>query len=70
MEAMPCPHCDTPLDKVLDLPYGYWQWDGERYVLATTAETVDVAPWVCINCLTSLRKFHPQDITTATLNTE
>lgn len=61
--AMACPHCHEPLDVVLDLPYGYWKWDGARYVLTTTGPGVDVAPWVCRSCLRELRSFHPQDVT-------
>ncbi|MBS1265260.1 MAG: hypothetical protein MAG471_01101 [Acidimicrobiaceae bacterium] len=67
MQPMACHHCGEPLDRVLDLPYGYWEWDGVRYNLKSTADTVNVAPWACPNCLRSLRPFHPQDVTAASL---
>ncbi len=67
MQAMACPHCGEPLNQVLDLPYGYWEWDGERYNLKSTADTVNVAPWACNSCLRSLRPFHPQDVTASSL---
>ena len=47
---------------VLDLPYGYWGWTGEKYELRHTNTTVDVAPWACRQCLHDLRDFHPQDV--------
>ncbi len=62
MDAPTCPHCNTTLTKVLDLPYGYWEWTGEKYKVRTTAETVDVVPWACAECLHELRDFHPQDV--------
>ncbi len=62
MDAPNCPSCGAPLDKVLDLPYGYWRWDGDRYVLTSTSERVDVSPWACAACLGELRQFHPQDV--------
>jgi hypothetical protein len=61
MDAPTCPGCGEPLARVLDLPYGYWQWDGERYKLSSTSTRVDVAPWACAGCLTELRDFHPQN---------
>lgn len=61
MDAPTCPHCGEALAVVLDLPYGYWAWTGERYELRTTSEGVDVAPWACRSCLHDLRDFHPQD---------
>jgi len=67
---MPCPHCNEPLDHVLDLPYGYWGWTGDAYELRSTADTVNVAPWACARCLTSLRPFHPQDVTAESLTVE
>ena len=67
MQAMACPHRGESLDQVLDLPYGYWEWDGERYNLKSTADTVNVAPWTCNSCLRSLRPFHPQDVTASSL---
>lgn len=62
MDAPVCPYCDSPLDVVLDLPYGYWAWTGDRYELRHTNTTVDVAPWACRQCLHDLRDFHPQDV--------
>ena len=62
MDAPTCPSCDKPLTKVLDLPYGYWEWTGAKYELRSTSERVDVAPWACAGCLSELRPFHPQDV--------
>lgn len=31
-----CPHCGESLEEVLDLPYGYWEWDGFEYKLRPT----------------------------------
>jgi len=56
-----CPGCGQPLDKVLDLPYGYWAWTGQAYELRSTSTRVDVSPWACASCLGELRTFHPQD---------
>lgn len=61
MDAPTCPSCGAPLDRVLDLPYGYWQWDGGEYRLTSTTTRVDVSPWTCARCLGELRQFHPQD---------
>src|SRR5665811_2388970 len=33
MDAPTCPHCGTPVTRVLDLPYGYWEWGGTEYRL-------------------------------------
>jgi hypothetical protein len=62
MDAPICPSCGQPLAKVLDLPYGYWEWTGSAYELRTNSERVDVAPWACAGCLAELREFHPQDV--------
>jgi hypothetical protein len=64
MEANPpvCPHCDKILELVLDLPYGYWEWDGFQYRLRATATGVDVPEFACANCLSGLAGFHPSDI--------
>ena len=61
MDAPTCPGCGEPLTKVLDLPYGFWEFDGERYQLRSTSDRVDVAPWACAGCLIELRDFHPQN---------
>ncbi len=61
MDAPPCPHCGEPLDRVVDVPYGYWEFDGERYQLRTTADTVELSPFACARCLRALGEFHPQD---------
>jgi len=62
MDAPRCPSCDEPLSRVLDLPYGYWEWTGSAYELRHTSSRVDVAPWACAACLGELRSFHPQDV--------
>jgi hypothetical protein len=61
MSAPICPNCGQPLTRVLDLPYGWWEWDGGQYRLTTAATRVDVAPWVHADCMKELRSFHPQD---------
>ncbi len=61
MDAPKCPSCGEALTNVLDLPYGYWKWDGTEYKLTSTSERVDVTPWACAACLTELQGFHPQD---------
>ena len=33
MHAPLCPHCGEPIDQVVDVPYGWWEWNGEKYVL-------------------------------------
>ncbi len=66
MMAPICPNCDQPITRALDAPYGWWEWDGERYTLTTAASgTVDVAPWVHYDCMGELRQFHPHDYGTA-----
>jgi hypothetical protein len=57
-----CPNCGKPLTRVLDLPYGWWEWDGASYRLTTASARVDVAPWVHADCMGELREFHPQDV--------
>jgi len=61
MNAPPCPGCGKPLNRVLDIPYGYWEWNGASYKLRSTSSRADVAPWACSACLAELRDFHPQD---------
>ncbi|MBV6509804.1 MAG: hypothetical protein JJLCMIEE_02904 [Acidimicrobiales bacterium] len=61
MDAPTCPSCGDALTRVLDLPYGYWEWNGTEYELKSTSQRVDVAPWACAGCLGELRDFHPQD---------
>ena len=60
-----CPHCGNPVTRVLDAPYGWWEWDVHRYgyVQRTAAKPghVDVAPWVHYDCMGELRDLHPQD---------
>lgn len=60
--APTCPNCGEALDVVLDIPYGYWAWNGTRYELRHQSERVDTAPWACGKCLRELRTFHPQDV--------
>lgn len=62
MNAPNCPACGEPLTRVLDLPYGFWEWDGSTYKLKSTSTRVDVAPWACAGCLAELREFNPQDV--------
>jgi len=63
MDAPACPKCGKSITRALDLPYGWWEWDGHRYVPKTAASPgqVDVAPWVHWDCMAELRGFHPQD---------
>lgn len=61
MDAPSCPGCGQPLTRVLDLPYGFWEWDGGSYRLRHTSDRVDNAPWACAACLAELREFHPQN---------
>lgn len=58
-----CPNCGQPADRILDLPYGYWEWneDEESFQLRTCSQRVDVAPWVHHGCLGELRDLHPQN---------
>jgi hypothetical protein len=65
MNPPTCPGCGEPLTRVLDLPYGFWEWDGHGYHLRSTSDRVDVAPWACASCLAELRNFHPQDAVSA-----
>ena len=62
MSVPTCPNCGKPVTRVLDAPYGWWEWRGDAYVMRTAANgTVDVAPWVHYDCMGELRDFHPQD---------
>ncbi len=65
MTAPICPHCNQPITRALDAPYGWWEWNDEqsayRMCTAAAAGKVDVAPWVHYDCLGELRAFHPQD---------
>jgi hypothetical protein len=61
MDAPTCEHCGQPVTRALDLPYGWWEWDGKGYALKTASTRVDVAPWVHWDCMGELRPFHPQD---------
>lgn len=63
MNPPACPHCGKILELVLDLPYGYWEWDGFEYKLRATATGVDVPEFACANCLAGIIGFHPCDIT-------
>lgn len=65
MEAPNCPKCGKPVTRVVDVPYGWWEWNGERYENRTAATRVDVAPWVHLDCQGELRHFHPQNPVTA-----
>lgn len=61
MDAPLCPHCGTAITRALDLPYGWWEWDGTKYAPKNQASRVDMAPWVHADCMGELRHFHPQD---------
>jgi hypothetical protein len=61
MDAPLCPHCHQPITRALDLPYGWWEWEGDGYHLKTASARVDVAPWVHDECMGELRSFHPHD---------
>ena len=63
MDPSPCPSCGQPLTRVVDIPYGYWEWTGTAYKLRSTSSRVDVSPWACAACLAELRDFHPEDVT-------
>ena len=64
MEAPQCPKCGRPVTRVVDVPYGWWEWTGEAYETRTAATRVDVAPWVHLDCMSELRHFHPQNVVT------
>ena len=61
MDAPICPNCHQPIERALDLPYGWWVWNGTGYRLRTASKRVDVAPWAHDECMTELREFHPHD---------
>lgn len=63
MNAPICPNCGGPLTRVVDVPYGWWEWDESSgsYRMCTAASRVDVSPWVHAECMGELRQFHPQD---------
>lgn len=63
MSVPECPHCGKPATRVLDLAYGYWEWDDDRagYEHRTCSDRVDVAPWVHHDCMGELRDMHPQN---------
>lgn len=65
MDAPTCPACGKAVTRALDLPYGWWEWNGDGYTLTTaTSTSVDVSPWVHWDCMQQLRPFHPQDVGT------
>ncbi|MEI8241456.1 MAG: hypothetical protein WCI22_18750 [Actinomycetota bacterium] len=63
MNAPICPNCGNEITRVVDVPYGWWEWNEGtgKYVLTTAATRVDVSPWVHTDCMTELRQFHPQN---------
>jgi hypothetical protein len=63
MPVPTCPNCGEPVERILDLAYGYWQWepDAERFAPRTCSERVDVSPWVHDSCMGELRDLHPQN---------
>lgn len=71
MTAPTCPKCGSPITRALDVPYGWWEWEGDRYVRRTAAGPghVDVAPWAHWDCMGELRDFHPQDFGASQKNT-
>jgi hypothetical protein len=58
-----CPNCGKEVDRILDLAYGYWEWEParERFVHRTCSNRVDVSPWVHDRCMGELRDLHPQN---------
>ena len=68
MNAPTCPNCGAPITRVVDVPYGWWEWDKATgsYRMCTAATRVDVAPWVHVDCMGELRHFHPQNPVTDT----
>jgi hypothetical protein len=58
-----CPKCGQPVTRILDLAYGYWEWNDERerFEHRTASDRVDVSPWVHDSCLGELRHLHPQN---------
>jgi hypothetical protein len=63
MSAPICPNCGKEITRVVDVPYGWWEWNEAKgaYAPATAATRVDVAPWVHTDCMGELRNFHPQN---------
>lgn len=61
MEAPTCPSCHKPIQQILDLSYGYWEWDGTGYKHRTTTAAVAAVPFTCGACLSELPSVHPQD---------
>ncbi len=61
-EEMPtCPSCGQPMRRVLDLSYGYWEWQDGGYVQRFTGTGVRVPPFACGECLRGIDGLHPQD---------
>lgn len=61
MNAPICPNCGHAITRVLDAPYGWWEWNGTGYAPANQATRVDMSPWVHADCMGELRHFHPQN---------
>lgn len=63
MPVPTCPNCGRPATRILDLAYGYWEWDeaADAFAHRTASTRVDVAPWVHHECMGELRDLHPQD---------
>ncbi len=61
MTAPICPSCGTPLERVLDLSYGYWEWDRDRYVQRFSGPDVRVPPFACGRCHQGIDGLHPSD---------
>jgi hypothetical protein len=63
MDAPICPNCGQSLHRVIDVPYGWWEWDSAagEYRLCTATDAVEVSPWVHTTCMQQLRGFHPQN---------
>ncbi|MHB1923316.1 MAG: hypothetical protein ACYCSJ_01345 [Acidimicrobiales bacterium] len=60
--APTCPGCGEALTRVVDLPYGYWEWDGAAYRHRYSVEGVVVPEFACAACLGGLPEFHPEDV--------
>lgn len=63
MPVPTCPNCGEPATRILDLAYGYWEWDAaaDRFTHRTCSTRVDVSPWVHDACMGELRHLHPQN---------
>ncbi len=61
MDQPTCPSCGNPVQRVLDLSYGYWEWNGTGYAHRTSSDAVAASPFSCDRCLKELPGVHPHD---------